>query len=61
MMQSGQNWNGDNDTGPLDGSMQGPGGRGYPWPLPGTRLIGTVRRECLDRILIFGESLEISE
>ena len=23
MMQSGQDWNGDNDTGPLDGSMQG--------------------------------------
>jgi hypothetical protein len=23
MMQSGQDWNGDNDTGPLDCSMQG--------------------------------------
>jgi hypothetical protein len=39
------------------GSLPGPFGRGRA-PLPACRrfLIGTVRHECLDRMLIFGES-----
>ena len=33
---------------------------GSPWQNPYVeRLIGTVRRECLDRMLIFGESLSL--
>jgi transposase InsO family protein len=39
------------------GIRDGPISPGSPWQNPyAERLIGTIRRECLDRMLVFGEA-----
>lgn len=41
----------------VDGIRDRPISPGSPWQNPyAERLIGTIRRECLDRMLIFGEA-----